>query len=189
MKNKYFVILIPAVVLVLSGCGNVAKARLWSSKVSNVGSPATAADGNGTITGTGIVTQTDYICPGTQNILPDWDIWFDGSNRFSACTNQKTYSSILIRGRLASGTSICVFPAQYVDATHIYTKPVASGATQGLPEFICKPMADAGVIFDYTGITYNYLFIVAEADSNSMQGCLKLGSYYSCPSYSYGKFR
>ncbi|MEK6704842.1 MAG: hypothetical protein AABZ06_03560, partial [Bdellovibrionota bacterium] len=135
-------------VLITSGCGqissppNVRKASVESYQGLNQLSPSTASNDS-------------YNCPDKSNIVPDYDSELDGSGFYTACINKDSQNSILIHGRTLNSNSICIFPAQYIDQDHVYTKPelLPNGQAVG-PLSQCVDTADGGIMVNFENINY-----------------------------------
>jgi len=51
-------------------------------------------------------------------------------------------------------------------------------------------IAEAGIFASFPNTSFNAVFIVERGAEYQMRDCLKNGgNYYTCPSYSFGKFR
>jgi hypothetical protein len=131
-------------------------------------------------------TNSDYRCVNEPNVLPDYDWDLDGSGRYTVCPSTKAFSDILIHGSTSYGNEICVFPAQYIDDSHIYTKPTLSGTG---PISACVQGTPNGAYASFQGVNYNAVFIVEKRDYQQMMECLIQRNYYFCPSFSFGTFR
>lgn len=161
----------------LGGCGGVIKPviprALENSYQLNA---STSAD----------TDSLEYHCPANPNIIPDYDYQLDGTGRYSACYHKTEKSKILIHGKTGQNDTICIFPAQIIDSKHVYTKP---DTQTGGPWHQCVSISNSGVFADFPNIEYNGLFIVESNDELQMSRCLIGGNYYSCPTYSFGRFR
>ncbi|MCM2322432.1 MAG: hypothetical protein NDJ90_04135 [Oligoflexia bacterium] len=130
----------------------------------------------------------DFSCPGSPNVVPDYDSENDGSGYFTVCASRTDNAKLFIRGQTARSNTICVFPAQVVDSRHTYWKPELG---TGLPWNQCVSAIEdvEGALLTFAGINFNAVFIVEEMDRDQMQLCLGNGNYYGCPAYSFGRFR
>jgi hypothetical protein len=135
-----------------------------------------------------------YLCPTSPNVVPSYDRRLDGSGFFRVCRHRTSTADIKIHGHAYSNAGICVFPIQYVDATHIYAKPdVRTGAPWSqcypLPSGDSQHLEETGVYGNFPSISWNAAVIVDPADNVTMRTCLALGQLSRCPEYSLGKFR
>lgn len=129
---------------------------------------------------------SDYNCPSSTNVAPDYDQEHDGSGYYKVCTSQTRISDILIRGKTSQESTICVFPAHYVSTTQVYLQP---DPQTGAVWSICADVSAVAPIFTFENITYNSVFIVEGSHRAQMTQCLSQGNSFLCPSYSFGKFR
>ena len=182
MKSKIFTHIISSLIAItaLSGCGNLMKANLptppkSSQQTANPATSSTVSSVNG-----------NFTCPNQANVLPDVDVYLNGSDDFTVCPSTQNATDILIHGKTQISAQICVCPVSYVDSTHVYWKPdVATGA----PLFQCSDETSAGVTETFTNMNYNAVYIVEGPYKDAMIACLVEGNAYACPHYSFGEFR
>jgi hypothetical protein len=139
-----------------------------------------------TFTGTSSDGSSDYRCPSSPNVMPNWDRAIDGSGRYTVCPSRTDFANILIHGKTSVSNEICVFPAQYISETNIYTKPAADG-TGAMNA--CIQATQTGVYASFKEINYNAVFIVEKRNHQQMVDCLILKNYNFCPEFSFGVFR
>lgn len=163
--------------IALVGCGRLTPGQLRvSASTWNPGS-STVSD-----------PDSDYNCPSGNNVVPEYDWSRDGSGQFQVCASKTNLDDILIHGKTASETQICVFPAQYQDSLHVYVKP--DPKQPDLAWSTCVDTANAAqVILTFQDANYNAVFIVENSARSQMTSCLMQGNSQLCPSYSFGKFR
>lgn len=179
MKRGMTLLTIAAAAQMLSACGNFVQPSSKGSRIASYGS----------VDYDPYLQEYDGECPQDPNILPIQDLLHDGSGRYRACYTSVSNEEVRVIGHAPPGqhgSKICAFPAQQ-SGNSIYWKP---DTTSGYPLFVCKSPNDVdGVVFKFTGMTVNYLYVVREQDANQMQRCLALGNPYECPQqYSRGRF-
>ncbi len=137
--------------------------------------------------------QGVFTCPTAANVLPSGSAssTVGLNDQYTVCTDTASTAQILVHGQTSASSIVCVFPAQVIDAAHIYTKP---DLTTGLPWYQCVdtsqlPTSTTGASFTFTGIAFNAAFIVEGPDVQTMQRCLYTNAPGACPAYSYGEFR
>jgi hypothetical protein len=163
-----------------SGCANVAGTDGY--RASRLGSRYTASGAT-----TLDPSLMDFVCPETDNVVPDYDRYFDGLGYYKACANKTYLSKVLIKGQ--PGESVCVYPVQYVDERNIFVKPSVSIGQPG-PLSQCGTIPTSGLLVEFSDVSYNMVFIARKSDKASMDSCLTgTPNYYACPQFAYGKFR
>ncbi len=172
---------------------------LWTGACANQGldgsdrsaqSSLQALTGNympvGGATGSPRGLNGDYTCTGAKNVKPDYDWDFNGSGFYQVCGHKSDASKALLLPVVSTSGRVCVFPAQAYEGRKVYVKP----GLDTLPIVKCSEVSSAGLPLQFSNMTYNAVFVVAEADKNAMQACLFAGNYYACPrNWSYGTFR
>jgi len=130
-----------------------------------------------------------YTCPGSPNVVPDYDWAFNGTGYYTVCPSKSNLSDILVHGTPVAGTGVCIFPAEIAANGQVFAKPDVTKA-DGSPWVQCvQPGAD-GVHASFPGINWNAAFIVDVADVQQMGLCIQGGIYSYCPkNYSFGAFR
>src|SRR5262249_30566162 len=125
-------------------------------------------------------------CPQSANVIPDYDTNLNGTDLFTVCTSKQNNYDLLIHGTTESSPTICIYPATYADATHIYYKP---DVQTGGPLVTCVAAQSGGDKVSFNGINYNYVFIVEQPYEDQMTTCLTTMSYEQCPHFSAGQIR
>lgn len=176
--TQHFKTLIATLALLLTGCGQVYRNSLPQSLLGSysVNNPSSSFT----------INSNQFACPSSPNVLPDYDSRLDGTGRYTVCATPSSKSRILVHGKTTSSKQICIYPAQVIDQKHVYVKPDLS---TNLPWNQCSEIIDGGVTAQFDSIEFNAVFIVEEPDQAQMTSCLIGGNYYSCPTYSFGKFR
>jgi hypothetical protein len=144
----------------------------------------------------GGVDDPEFSCPSSPNVVPDYDYDLDGSGYYNVCYHRTSQADIKFTGRTASSNVVCVFPAEYVNATNIFVKPDVDAGTNA-PWYQCRELTgspdgatSSGVRMSFPGIRWNAAFIVEGTQAAlEMQRCLAQNNYYACPRYSFGIFR
>lgn len=162
----------------VSGCAN----RLLSDDPYGAGNLSVSQD----LSAPGNADLSQFQCPSNPNVLPEYDQHLDGTGQYTACASTASTADLLLHGQTVSSTAICVYPAQYVDATHIFTKPDPS---TGAPIYSCQEISPDGVKVSFPSVNYNMVFVVEQPNRQAMSNCLITHDYTSCPVYSYGRFR
>lgn len=175
--------------LVLSGatssCGNsgpeasVEKVNPASYNGNTTSNSVTAAASSSSIPG-------QYECPTSNNVIPNYDVHFNGTDYFMVCPSVKAKSDILIHGTTYSSNTICVFPIQYNSYNNIYP---FTDTTTGLPAVQCVQAATSGAFVSFPGLSYNAVMIVEQPSEAQLSSCLSADNFYACPFYSFGQFR
>ena len=141
------------------------------------------------ITGDTQTNVTNYACPTSKNVTPDYDWQMNGTGYYTVCPARANTAGILVHGTPVDKSAImCIFPAAASDPSTI---TVPRDSSTGLPVFQCVQASSSGSYATFAStISYNAVFIVDEEDVTSMQSCLSLADYYLCPkNYSFGLFR
>lgn len=180
VNRRELVILLAAAAALSSACGNLVPRERKASPAEYQGLGSVS-----TITTPGLSSDA-FSCAEQPNVLPDYDETFDGARRYTVCRSRNNQTDIQVHGQTAGSKSICVFPAQEINSTHIYAKPDL--VTGGLVHH-CAEITENGVIASFPNVNFNAAFIVEGEDFQQMQACLVVGNYWGCPNYSYGKFR
>jgi hypothetical protein len=185
MNLQRITLLIAFQAALVTGCGNLDASR-YRAPSDSYGSVQASLDPLGTAS-SGL--DKNFLCPSTANVVPDYDRDFDGSGFYRVCPSTISPYDVLIHGRTHASDTICVIPAEYIDATHVYLKPLVQG---GQPQVSClnaAQSAGAGVLATFPATRYNAVFIVESQYKDAMMACLPGGNYLFCPPYSFGKFR
>ena len=171
----------------VSACGNIMKPPkgLNTSLASTTGSFSLSS---------AHLAPRDYTCPSEANVTPHSSYYLDGSMQFIACPHQTDTAAVYVTGEPHSSNAICVFPAEYIDQNHVYSKPltpggssqVACGELQSLNQ---NSTQNEGRAFSFSATNYNAIFVVEQSNLNAMRTCLDGGNYYACPPFSFGVFR
>lgn len=183
------------IALTATSCGNYMGGK--SVQVSSDGVYYGATADLSGLSGNGTSTLGNYTCPNSPNALPNSDSSaYSSAGKYSVCWQSSDISKIAVHGTTQGSNGICVFPIQYIDSSHVYFKP---DVTTGLPYNSCATIGasssttnssvGSALEFAFSGMSYNAVFIVDDADKYAMQMCLSNGSSGGCPVYSYGKFR
>lgn len=132
-------------------------------------------------------SDTSGSCRTKDVIVPDNDIWVDGTGYYAVCPTSDDTTKVAVYGQAPESDRYCVFPARVPESGAIL--PVVDGA--GVPLMMCSGRIQGGQEFNFSQAAgYNALFIVPYGDAAAMRNCLALGNYYVCPkSFSYGQFR
>ncbi|OFZ21749.1 MAG: hypothetical protein A2X94_15795 [Bdellovibrionales bacterium GWB1_55_8] len=181
MRSSKLISFFPALAatVLLSACGNLSVPSVKKVPAgSYVTGPLVSADSP--------TTDDGFTCPSKPNVVPDYDWSFDDSGQYTVCQKRESRADIKIHGTTSDSNTICIFPVQYVDDEHIYTKP---DLTTGAPLAQCIQISPAGVFANFPDINFNAVFIVEKPYLAQMKTCLAAGNYYGCPAYSYGVFR
>jgi hypothetical protein len=168
-------------VLACLSCGN--DVRLGKGNSSSSSGVFYGADANLTSNSTSV---GEFTCPNQPNVFPSNDGNVNNAGQFTVCTSSAANNKVMIEGTPISSSTLCFFPIQRVDSNHIYFIPDPS---TGLPTFQCSSGTSNQWIEQFSGGTFNALFVVDSTDESSMQNCLALAETYACPTYSYGSFR
>ena len=172
----------------LTGCSNVIGPRYDRAPEDSYMIRSSASSSGLEFGSNDPYSDENYNCPTSPNVVPDYDYLFDGSGQYRVCKKKDSDSDILIHGRTSLSNSICIFPAHFVDVTTVYTRP--DPMAPALPWFKCFQIAEAGIFASFPNTSFNAVFIVERGAEYQMRDCLKNGgNYYTCPSYSFGKFR
>lgn len=130
-----------------------------------------------------------YNCPAFPNVRNART----GEISMTACPSAQNGSDValLVESPIQS---VCVFPAQVVDSTHVYWK---IDAATGGPLVKCgalpvvtsyyDPIKPA--IFSFPSTNYNAVYVVDEIDREDMNLCMIMGQSYCPMDYYFGKFR
>lgn len=178
MKSIRFALLILCTALV--GCANTTGKFNRRAGNASLGALSSGATGE---------SASLFSCPSSANVLPDYDVYLDGSGVYSACAHKSDANQVKLSGKASrnSNNRICVFPAEVVDSTHWYVKPDLS---TGRPLVSCQTLSGSEAVFNFAATKYNALFVAEEHDMQQMSDCLQSGHYPSCPAmYSYGRFK
>ena len=166
-------------VLLLWGCGNPFARREFSPLGAKSRSfSTTSAD-----------IAPGYSCPLSPNVKNTRT----GDAAIFACASAQNSSDVALLVE-APLQSVCVFPAQVVDATHVYWKidPATGGPMVkcgALPASISFYDPILPAIFSFPSTNYNAVYVVDQVDREDMNLCMVMGQGY-CPSdYYFGKFR
>ncbi len=125
-----------------------------------------------------------YLCPAGPNAIPVRDVNFDGTQRYTVCSNPNDPTKALIKGTSSTSAMICAYPLQYIDLNRFVYKLSPSG----LPLFQCASVASTGRFeISFPSTNYNAVVIVDYTDQLSMSRCLVSGQ--TCPHYSMGRFQ
>lgn len=176
-----------------SGCGNNLQAQVTTASAESYSppDPLQAGFNNGIdpITGDTEANVTNYACPVSANVTPNYDWQLNGTGYYTVCPARANSTDILIHGQPVDlGSILCIFPANAADPNDV---SVARDATTGLPLFQCVQITSTGAYASFaSSVTYNSTFIVDMEDVYSMQTCLAQANSYMCPkNYSFGLFR
>ncbi len=169
--------------MLFSACGNTTYRSEQITAGSSSYNPSVSTDSAVTVDDT---LDANYTCPQSANTLPDYDYKNDGSGKYTVCEKKDSTAEILIHGKTSEYGAVCVFPVQVIDESHIYVKP---DVATGLPMVTCYEATKRGVYAKFAGVRFNATFIVEYQYANAMRACLLSGNYYTCPNYSYGRFR
>ncbi len=137
---------------------------------------------------TDALSDENFFCADEPNVLENYDDDLKETGRYTVCTARASAYQVRVHGHTYDSDSVCVFPARYVDRTHI----VASLDSHGYPLVACASIAASasGLIYQFDNVSFNYAFIVEEAYKDQMQMCLFSQNPSMCPErYSKGKFR
>lgn len=173
-----------AILVVLSGCGNMSGVN--SDLYYKGSSSSSAATAGGDVTG-GITLQgIPFICPSSPNVVPYYDVNFDGTDRFKVCESGVATEKIAIYGRTKSANTLCAFPAL---STGSGLQLFQNGASSAYSQCARMDIGDPVITFD-KGISFNAVFIVEAPYEAQMRNCLTLRAPSLCPQpYSFGVFR
>jgi len=168
------------------GCGSLSApdggTRLADNSLfSTTGDPPTT-DGLDNSLGT-------FDCPAEPNVLPDNDMFGDGTGQFTVCQGNTNPFDISISGTTDETKTICVFPAQVLGPQQIFIK--RNLQTGGVLSQ-CLTASDATVA-TFPGVEYNAVFITEFTYASQLAFCLNLGDYFFCPKdpgyFSFGQFK
>ncbi len=167
-----------AAVSLLSGCGRPYTPKAPKSSLRVTSMPFTLDDGT---------DQGSFTCTATQTIQPEFDWELDGSGFYRACVSKSDSGDIILEGFTSKSDTLCAFPAQFNDQSHVYTVRDNSGLATVQCQYV-TPGVKSRPEFKFTGI-FNGVFVVEGPDKDKMAGCLAAGNYYLCPRYSFGKIK
>lgn len=167
-----------ACLLWLSACGSLQNYELNQVRKTAQGSASPLTNDTG--------EDPEYSCPEDPNVIPDYaDI--DDTGNFTVCRHRNNAAQILVHGTTRVSSTLCIYPVEIVDESHVFTKPDLSQG--GAPTFQCIGATEKGVYANFQQMSYNAVFIVEGPDRARMSACLVRGDYMTCPRFSYGRFR
>ncbi len=169
--------------LVLTGCGN----NLIGDKTLNeeelmAGYPTEVEV---------VDSYENYTCAADYNIKPANDISGQGFKDFKGCASTSSAWKALAVAKDSNLKRVCVYPAQYIDQSHLYLKPDLTQPGKYLSA--CVDLGSAGknaASVEFTNVNYNYFYIVDEDKKSQMEACLTNMNLGACEGIiSKGKFR
>jgi hypothetical protein len=177
------------IALTATSCGNYVGSTSVSRISTSSGVHYGATADLSALSGGGTTSDGNYTCPNTANVLSNSDSSYTTSaGRYTVCSQTSNLANIKVHGTTMGSNTICVFPIQQVDSSHVYFKPDLS---TGLPYASCATItsSSSGLEFIFAGMSFNAVFIVDDIYKNQMQSCLANANPGACPVYSYGQFR